>query len=154
MITSLLLVLLEELHFIRRDAWLSSGTSEGFVSDVVSELCGVSHESLTFNASATNAGTSTDNTGVDGTSDAVLLLDVKLGQVEELGVLVCKVFFHVSPGGAVEHVSHLESLNSLVFWHDSGAVSAAYDICVALVILRSTVVTSLRWHIFINNQYI
>ena len=89
---------------------------------------------------------------MDSAGNAVLLLHIDLGQVEGLGVLLCKVVPDVSLGGAIEHVSHLESLDSLVLWHTFGAVDASDNVGVALVILRSTVVTSLRWHIFINNQ--
>ena len=86
---------------------------------------------------------------MNAASDTVLLLDVDLGQVEELGVLVCKVVFHVSPGRSVEHVPHLEALDRLVLADKASAVSAADSLGAALVILRSTVVTSLRWHFLI-----
>ena len=147
-----LLVLLKELHLFRRDQGDGAIAAHGFWAHVISEFCGVSLEALTLCTSTGLGGTSAHDAGVDGASDAVLLLDVDLGEVEVLLVLVCKVVFHVSPGGSVKHVSHLESLNCLVFAHKTSAVYAANGLGEALVILRSTVVTSLRWHIFINNH--
>ena len=143
---------MEELQFLRGDEGDGAIGAHGLWEDVLSEFCGVSLESFTLRASASFGGTRTHNAGVDAAGDAVLLLDVDLGQMEVLGVLVCKVVFHVSPGRTVEHVPHLESLDRLVLADKASAVSTADSLGAALVILRSTVVTSLRWHIFINNQ--
>ena len=89
---------MEELHSLRRDEWDSTAASESLESDVISELGCESLESLTLGASTANAGTSANDTGVNGTSNTVLLLNVELGQVEKLGILISKVLFHISSG--------------------------------------------------------
>ena len=150
---SLWSVLPEESHSFWGDKWKGSATSEGLNAHVISEFGRVSLESFSLGTLTSDGRADANDTLMDSAGNAVLLLDIDLGQVESLGVLVSEVVADVSLGGSIEHVSHLESLDGLVLWHDSGAVDAADNVRVALVILRSTVVTSLRWHIFINNQY-
>ena len=82
---------------------------------------------------------------MDGAGDAVLLLDVDLGQVEVLDVK-CKVVFDVSLGRAVDQVTHLESLDGFVFGAHLGAVEAADRVRVAFVRLVSSVISSFGWH--------
>jgi hypothetical protein len=82
---------------------------------------------------------------VDAASDTVLLLDVDLGQVEVL-LVECKVVFDVSLGGAVNEVTHLESLDGLVLGANLGAVKTTDDVGVALVRLVSSVISSFGWH--------
>ena len=152
--TSLLLgVLGEESQLIGGDQGEGSGAGNGLGADVLSELGGVSLETLTFARSTDLNGTETDNAGVDTAGDAVLLLDVDLGQVEVL-LVECKVVFDVSLGGAVNEVTHLESLDGLVLGAHLGAVEAANDVRVALVRLVPSVISSFGWHnlIIINSH--
>ena len=149
----LLGVLGEEAKLVGGDQGEGSGAGNGLGAHVLSKLGGVSLEALTFAGSTDLNGTETDNTGVDAASDAVLLLDVDLGQVEVL-LVKCKVVFDVSLGGAVNEVAHLESLDGLVLGADLGAIEAANDVGVALVRLVPSVISSFDWHnlIIINPQ--
>ena len=79
---------------------------------------------------------------MDGAGNAVLLLDVDLGEMEVL-LVVSKVVLNVSSGGTINHVSHLESLDSFILGNASTAVDATNNVRVTLVFLSSTVVTSL-----------
>ena len=145
-LTSFLLgVLGEETKLVGGDQGKGSGAGDGLGADVLSELGGVSLETLTLASSADLDGAETDNTGVDAASNTVLLLDVNLGQVEVL-LVECKVVFDVSLGGAVNEVAHLESLDGLVLGADLGAIEAANDVGVALVRLVPSVISSFDWH--------
>ena len=97
LVGGLLPVLLEELHSFRRDQGGQSDGAQSLWANVVSELGGESFEALSLRASAGFGGTSAYDARVDSTSDAVLLLDVDLGEVEVLSVRVREVVFHVSP---------------------------------------------------------
>lgn len=79
---------------------------------------------------------------MDATGHAVIVLHIDLGQVEVLFV-IGGVLLNISPGGAVDHLSHLETLDGLVLRHASRAVHAPDDVCMALVLLPSSVVPSL-----------
>ena len=99
---------------------------------MLSELGGVSLEALSLLATADLSGTDTHDTGVNTASDAVLLLDVDLGQIE-VRCLESKVVFDVSLGRAVHQVAHLESLDGLVLGGHLGAVKAANSVRMSLV---------------------
>ena len=121
----------------------SSSTSDGFIGvDVGSQLGSVSLVSISLSSSTANAGTSAHDTSVDSTRDAVILLDVDLGQVEEL-LTVGGVLLNVSPGGAIDNLSSLETLDGFILGHASAAKNAPHDVGVALVLLSSSVVSSL-----------
>ena len=137
--------LVESSHEVSfRDERDSSATSE-VVLDVHADLGGVSDVTLSLDSSTTNGGPHTDNSSVDSAGDAVLLLDVDLGEVEVF-LIVSVVLLDVSARGSVDHVSHLESLDGLVLGNDSSTVDTSDDVGVALVVLTATVVSSLRWH--------
>jgi len=87
---------------------------------------------------------------VNGARDAVLDLDVNLGQVE-LSLGESRLLLDVSLGGAVNHVAHLKAFHSLVLGADLCAVKATNDVGVATVLLVPSVISSFSWHIFINN---
>lgn len=119
------------------------GTSDGFNGvDVAPETGRVSLESSSFDSSAANAGASAHDTGVDAARDAVLLLNIDLGQVES-GVGVRGVLLDISSGRSVNHLSHLEALDGLVLGHTAGAVDASDHVRMSLVLLPSSVVPSL-----------
>ena len=61
----------------------------------MSEFGGVTLETLTLLSATDFSGTKTNNTSVNAASNAILLLDVDLGQVEVL-LIECKVVFNVS----------------------------------------------------------
>ena len=82
---------------------------------------------------------------MDSARDAILELDIDLGQSKGL-LVVCIVVFDVSLRGAVDHLAHLESFDRLVLGNETGAVVATHRIGMALVLLSSSVVSSLRWH--------
>ena len=109
---------------------------------VVAEFGGVSLESISFGSGSANSRADTNDTGVDGTRHAVLQLDVDLWECEVL-LIVCVVVLDVSTGGTVDHLSHLEALDSLVLGDASGAVVASNGVLVAAIVLGSTVVSSL-----------
>lgn len=122
------------------DGGRSSDVFKGF--GVTAQLGRVSLVPVTFGTSAAKAGAGTYNTGVDGARDTVLLLNIDLGQVELL-LVIGRVLLDVSPGGSVDHLSHLEALDRFVLGHDTGAVDAPHDVGVSLVFLPSSVVPSL-----------
>ena len=90
---------------------------------MLSELGCVSLETFSLLATSDLSRADTNNTGVNTASDAVLLLDVDLGQTEVSSV-ESKVIFDVSLGRAVHQVAHLESLDGLVLGGHLGAVKA------------------------------
>ena len=74
------------------------GTGDCLISeDVGAQLRGVSLESISLGASAANLGASTDDTSVDAARDAVLLLNVDLGE-SELWLGVGGVLLDISAG--------------------------------------------------------
>ena len=90
-----LTTLVEELKLIWGDKGDGGAASDGLSADVLSKLGGVSLETLSLHASADLGGTNTHDTGVNTAGDAVLLLDVDLGQIE-VRCLESKVVFDVS----------------------------------------------------------
>ena len=140
----------EEPELLGGDQGEGSGASDGFGAHVLAELGGVTLEAFSLLSLAGLGGTDTDNTGVNTAGNAVLLLDVDLGEVEELGVKSI-VVFDISLGGAVDEVTHLEALDGLVLGAHLGAVEAADNVGVAPVRLVPSVVSSFSWHILINN---
>ena len=126
------MVPLEELELLRGNEGEGRRTSDGLRAHVLAELGGVTLEALALLTLAGLGGADTHDTGVDTAGDAVLLLDVDLGQVEVLGVK-SKVVFNVSLGGTVNKVTHLEALDGLVLGAHLGAVQAADNVGVASV---------------------
>ena len=93
----------------------------------MSEFGSVTLESFTLLTTTDLSGTKTNNTSVDTTGDAVLLFDVNFGQVEVL-LIKCKVVFDISLARSVNQVTHLESLDGLIFGAHFSAVKASNDI--------------------------
>jgi hypothetical protein len=124
----------------KRDGGSASNSLDGV--DVVSQLGGVPLVSVALSTSTAYAGASAHDTSVDAARDAVLLLDVDLGQGEGL-LGVGGVLLDISPGGTVDHLSHLETLDSLVLGHATGTVDAPDHVRMSLVVLPSSVVSSL-----------
>ena len=123
--------------------WDSSSSSDGFIGiDVAAYLGGVPLVSVTFGSSSAYAGTGTDDTGVDATGHTVIVLDIDLGQVEVL-LVIGGVLLNISSGGAINHLSHLETLDGLVLGHAARAVHAPDNVRMTLVLLPSSVVPSL-----------
>ena len=124
---------------LSKTGWGSNGesTSSSLLSNVLSKLSGISLVSITSGLTSNS-----DNSSVNGTRDAVALLDIDLWQ-GELGVLISIVLLDVSLGGSINHVSHLESLDGLILWSASTAVEASHNVCVTLVLLTSPVISSL-----------
>jgi len=114
----------------------------------ISQLGGVALETLSLFSSTGHCGPGTDNTGMDCARDTVSKLDIDLWQNEVVWIIGV-VVFDISPGRQINHLPHLETLNSFVLWHTSGAVDAPHDVGVSLVFLRSSVVSSLGWHILL-----
>lgn len=141
----LLAVALEEPQLVKRDQGEGSATSNDLGADALSELGGVALETFTLLATADLDGTDANNPGVDAATDAVLLLNIDLGQVEVL-LFKCKVVSDVPLGGAVHKVAHLEALDSLVLRAGLSAVHAPNEVRVTLILLVSSVVPSFRWH--------
>ena len=121
------------------------GTTGEVVLDVHANLGGVSHETLSLDSGTANGGSDADDTSVDSARDTVGLLDVDLGEVEVF-LIVGVVLLDISSGGTIDHVSHLESLDGLILTDASTAVDTSDSVGVALVVLTTTVVSSLRWH--------
>tara|TARA_B110000503_G_C6909410_1_gene314064 strand:- start:36 stop:644 length:609 start_codon:yes stop_codon:yes gene_type:complete len=145
-------VLAEEPELVLGDQRQSGGASEGLEANVLSKLGGVSLETLTLAGSTNLDGTEADNTGVNTAGNAVLLLDVNLGDVEVLDVKG-KVVLNISLGGAIDKVAHLESLDGLVLGAALGAVKATNSVGVTLVALVPSVVSSFDWHNLIIIDY-
>jgi hypothetical protein len=131
-----------------RELWKrkSSATSSILRSDTLSQLSGVSNFSI---ITASNS----DNSGVNGTRDAIAKFDIYFRHLEVL-LVVCVIFLDISLRWGVHHVSLLETLDSLVLGNHSTTVSASDSVCVTLVFLVSSVVPSLWWHIYLIYLYI
>ena len=143
--TRLDVALVEASHEILLGYERDGGTTGEVVLDVHANLGSVPDESLSLDSGTANGGSGTDDSGVDGARDAVLLLDVDLGEVEVL-LIVSVVLLDVSAGRSINHVAHLEALDGLVLSDTPAAVNTSDDVGVALVVLSTTVVSSLRWH--------
>ena len=146
-------VLGEESELVLRDQGKSSGAGEGLNANVLSQFGCLSLEALALAGAADLDGTEAHNTGVNTACNAVLLLDIDLGDVEVL-LVKSEVVLNISLGGAVNEVAHLESLDGLVLGAALGAVEAANSVGVTLVALVPSVVSSFDWHnlIIINEQ--
>ena len=134
----------EELEDLGGVAKWDGGSSSDILKGlgVTAQLGSVSLVPVTLGTSTANAGASTHDTSVDGARDTILLLNINLGQVELL-LVIGRVLLDISPGGSVDHLSHLEALDRFVLGHDTGAVDAPHDVGVSLVFLSSSVVSSL-----------
>ena len=139
------IVLFEELE--KSGEGKGSGASDFFKTNIwaLSQLGGVTLEALSLAGAADLHGSEADSAGVDAAGNAVLLLDIDLGEVEVL-VTESELFLDISAGGAVHKVSHLEALDGLVLGAALGAVEAADIVGVSLVALVPTVVSSFDWH--------
>lgn len=124
---------------------LGEGTGSGIFLLGSSDLGGVTSVTVT-----SSLGAHSDNSGVDGARDAVVLLEVELRQVE-LSIAVSGVILDILSRGLIDELLHLESLDGLVLRDNSAAVHAVGDVVVALILLASSVVSSLRWHILSIN---
>lgn len=78
---------------------------------------------------------------MDAARDAVLLLDVDLGERKKT-TFISGIFLDISTRRTVDHLSHLEALDGLVLGHTSAAVDAPHYVAVSLVLLPSSVVPS------------
>jgi hypothetical protein len=88
-----------------------------------------------------------DDSGVDGAGDAVLVLDVDLGHgVGFFLVSVDGSLLNISLTGGVDHVLDHEPLDGLVLSDESAAVSAVDGIGVSFVVLVSSIISSLLGH--------
>ena len=136
---------MDELIKISSSLLSKLGEGEGSTSGVslslseLPELGGVSSQSV-------GSASDSHDSGVDGARHAVMKLHVDLGHVE-VALSEGRALSDISLGGSIHHVSHLESLDGLVFAHKSAAVDASNHVVVSLVVLVSTVVSSLRRHI-------
>ena len=92
-------------------------------------------------------GSDSDDSSVDSAGDAVLELDVDLGDGE---VIEGGVFLKISLGRAVDHISDGVSLNGFIFRGQSTAVSADDGLNVASTLLGSSVISSLGWHLLLR----
>ena len=79
-------------HSLAEASWDSKSTGSSLLSDVLSELSGISLVSITSGLTS-----NPDDSSVDGTRDAVLLLHINLWQLE-VGVLISVVFLDISLG--------------------------------------------------------
>ena len=123
--------------------WDRRSTSDGFIGvNVAPYLRGVSLVSVSLGSSSAYAGTGADDTSVDAAGHAVIVLDIDLGQVEVL-LVIGGVLLNISSGGAINHLSHLETLDGLVLGHAARAVHAPDNVRMTLVLLPSSVVPSL-----------
>ena len=141
-------ILCQELELVGSNQGNCSRSSDALRTNVLSKFGGVSLESFSLIRSTALGWTDTHNTGMDTAGDAVLLLDVDLGQMEVLGV-ECKVVFNVSLGWSVDEVTSLESLDSLVLRAHLCAVKATNNVWVTSVWLVPSVISSFSWHFLI-----
>lgn len=114
---------------------LSEATGSGVFLLSSSDLGGVTSVTVT-----SRLGADSDNSSVDSARDAVVLLEVELGQVE-LSITVGGVILDILSGGLVDKLLHLESLDGLVLRDDSAAVETVRDVVVSLILLASSVVS-------------
>jgi hypothetical protein len=137
--------LVESSHEVFLRHKRDGGTTGEVVLNVHTHLSSVSDVSLTLDTGTANSGADFHDLRMDSTRNAVLLLDVDLGKVEVL-LIIRVVFFDVSSRGSIDHVAHLETLDSLILGRHTSTAIAGDDIRMALVLLTTTVVPSLRWH--------
>lgn len=97
---------------------------------------------------AVQDGTDTDDTSVNGTRDAVLHLQVQLGQVvagvENTGIR------NITDSSRLDHIPDDESLHGLVLGGHTAAVRAPDDTGVSTALLVPSVIASLGAHVFIE----
>ena len=141
----LVALLVEESKLVLGDQGKGTGASEGLKAHVLSQFGCVSLEAIALTGSTHLDGAETNDAGVDSASNAVVQLDIDLGDVE---VLLVKgvVVLDISLGRAVNKVAHLESLDGLVLGAALGAVEAANGVGVTLVGLVPSVISSFDWH--------
>ena len=135
----------ELLHllFVTEAKGDGSGTSDGVRGeDVAAQLGRVSLVSVTLGASTAGLGAGTHDTRVDGAGDAVILLDVDLGHLED-GLIVGGVLLDISARRAIDEIPGLETSNGLVLGHSSSTEDASNSLRDTLVLLSSSVVPSL-----------
>ena len=135
---------LEELELLFNvTEWDCRSTSDSLIGvDVVSNLGSVSLVSVSLNSSTANTRTGADDFKMDGASHTVIVLDIDLGQVEVL-LFVGGALPDIPPGGTVDNLSHLETLDSLILGHYTRTVHASDGVRVSLILLSSSVVPSL-----------
>ncbi len=93
------------------------------------------------------AGANTDNLVMDGARDAVVDLNVQLGQNV---LLVDRGIRNVTDGGRLDHVADGEALDSLVLGDHTAAVGAANRGDVATALLVASVGSSLLRHCWLG----
>merc|ERR1712046_14402 len=94
-------------HLGKRRSYDSEATSSLIIELGVSDLGGVPDVSITASLRSNS-----DNSSVDSARDGIVLLDVKLWQVE-LFFGVSRVHLDVLPGRLIYELLHTESLDSL-----------------------------------------
>ena len=92
----------------------------------------------------------THDSCVNSARNAVLHLNVDFWEVELFAI--SRFLLNILPGGSIDDGLHLESLDSLVLADGSSAVAADDCIRMTLVFFTPTVVSSLRWHFYINDK--
>ena len=103
--------------------------------------------SLELTLASVLSGTSTDDTVVDSTGDAVLHLNVELRK----GVVGNdRSFLDISLGGTIDKISDVESLDGLILTNTTVAVGATDSLDMATAFLGTTSVSSLKTHLIIR----
>ena len=118
-------------------SWDSEAAGSVVIVLGLSELCGVSSVSIT-----SGLRSDSDDSGVDGARNAVLLLEIDFWEMEVLW-WVSAVIFDIFSGGLIHKLSHGKSLDGLIFGNLSVAVEADHTVRVSLIFLTSSVVSSL-----------
>ena len=92
-------------------------------------------------------GSDSDDSSVDSAGDAVLELDVDLGDSE---VIESGVFLKISLGRAIDHISDGVSFNGFILGGQTTAVGANDGLNVTSTLLGSSVISSLGWHLLLR----
>ena len=125
----------------------SSGIAHWLTVSCSSELGGVSSISISSRLTSNS-----NNSSVDSTWNAVLHLDVKLWHNCSVVLVISGCSHDVLLGWLIDQLFHHKSLNGFILSDTSSAVDAVDLEVEALIFLSPSVVSSLWWHFYINEN--
>ena len=126
----------------------SGGITHGVTISCFSELGGVSSISI-----SSSLRSDSHNSSVDSTWNAILHLDVKLWHNCSIVLIISGCSHDILLGWLIDKFFHHESLNGFILTNTSTAVDAIDLDCYSLIFLSPSVVSSLWWHFYVNENF-